>query len=96
MKRTVPYMNGFQSIMDNVGKTRNKGVEFTINSVNIENKEFVWNTSVNFALNRDEIVDLRGDGKDDITNKWFIGKPIQAIYDYNVAGITAGRRQLFG
>mgnify|MGYP002281060281 FL=1 len=87
MKRTVPYMNGFQSIMDNVGKTRNKGVEFTINSVNIENKEFVWNTSVNFALNRDEIVDLRGDGKDDITNKWFIGKPIQAIYDYNVAGI---------
>lgn len=87
MKRTVPYMNGFQSIMDNVGKTRNKGVEFTINSINIDNKEFVWNTSVNFALNRDEIVELRGDGKDDITNKWFIGKPIRAIYDYNVVGI---------
>lgn len=87
MSRTVPYMNGYKSIMDNVGKTRNKGVEIVLNTINMQQETFTWNTSVNFALNRDKIVDLRGDGKDDITNKWFIGKPIQAIYDYNVAGI---------
>ena len=87
MSRTVPYMNGFKSIMDNVGKTRNKGVEFSISSVNVRNDSFQWGTTVNFALNRDEIVELRGDGKDDITNEWFIGEPIQAIYDYGVVGI---------
>lgn len=69
MKRTVPIMNGYKTIWDNVGKTRNKGVEFTLNTVNIRNKDFEWSTGIIFSLNRDKIVDLRGDKKDDITNK---------------------------
>lgn len=87
MSRNVPIMNGFQSIMDNIGQTRNKGVEISLNSINIQNKDFTWSTNLNFFLNRDEIVELRGDGKDDITNKWFIGKPLRVFYDYNVIGI---------
>ncbi len=87
MNRTVPVMNGFTSIMDNIGQTRNKGVEISLNSVNIQNSDFTWTTNVNFFLNRDEIVELRGDGKDDITNKWFIGEPLRVFYDYNVVGI---------
>ena len=87
MSRSVPIMNGFQSIMDNIGQTRNKGVEISLNSVNIQNNDFTWTTNLNFFLNRDEIVELRGDGKDDITNKWFIGEPLRVFYDYNVVGI---------
>ena len=87
MKRTVPIMNGYKTIWDNVGKTRNKGVEFTLNTVNIRNKDFEWSTGIIFSLNRDKIVDLRGDKKDDITNKWFIGKPLRVYYDYDVDGI---------
>lgn len=86
MSRTVPYMNGYKSIMDNVGKTRNKGVEIALNSVNFQNNDFRWTTNVNFSLNRDKIIELRGDGKDDITNKWFIGEPLRVFYDYNVVG----------
>lgn len=86
MKRTVPIMNGYNSIMDNVGKTRNTGVELALNSINIETKDFSWSTSYNFSLNRDKIIELRGDGKDDITNKWFIGEPVKVYYDYNVVG----------
>lgn len=86
MNRTVPIMNGYNSIMDNVGKTRNTGIELALNSVNMENKDFRWSTSYNFSLNRDKIVELRGDGKDDITNKWFIGEPVKVYYDYNVVG----------
>lgn len=63
MKRTVPIMNGYKTIWDNVGKTRNKGVEFTLNTVNIRNKDFEWSTGIIFSLNRDKIVDLRGDKK---------------------------------
>lgn len=87
MSRSVPVMNGFESIMDNIGQTRNKGVEISLNSVNIQNNDFTWTTNLNFFLNRDEIVELRGDGKDDITNKWFIGEPLRVFYDYNVVGI---------
>ena len=86
MSRTVPIMNGYNSIMDNVGETRNTGVELALNSVNMENKDFRWSTSYNFSLNRDKIIELRGDGKDDITNKWFIGEPVKVYYDYNVVG----------
>lgn len=87
MSRSVPVMNGFKSIMDNIGQTRNKGVEISLNSANIQNKDFTWTTNLNFFLNRDEIVDLRGDDKDDLNNKWFIGEPLNVIYDYNVVGI---------
>ncbi len=87
MSRTVPVMNGYNTIMDNIGETRNKGIEISLNTVNVDTKDFRWNTNVNFALNRDKIIELRGDGKDDVTNKWFIGKPLRVIYDYNVTGI---------
>ena len=39
----------------NVGKTRNKGVEFTLNTVNIRNKDFEWSTGIIFSLNRDTV-----------------------------------------
>lgn len=87
MVRTVPVMNGYNRIWDNIGQTRNKGVEIALNSVNIDHKDFQWTSNVNFFMNRDKIVDLRGDKIDDIDNKWFIGKPLRVIYDYNMVGI---------
>lgn len=87
MNRTVPIMNGYSSIWDNVGQTENKGIEITLNSQNVHGTDFKWETNVNFALNRDKIVDLRGDKIDDVTNKWFIGKPLRVYYDYNWIGI---------
>lgn len=87
MKRTVPIMNGYSTIMDNIGRTRNKGIEISLNTVNIKQNDLEWRTGINFSLNRDKIIDVRGDKKDDITNKWFIGQPIQVYYDYKVVGI---------
>ena len=85
--RTVPIMNGYKTIWDNIGETENKGIEATLNTINIQNRDFKWSTSVSFFLNRDKIVELRGDGKDDIGNRWFIGKPLSVFYDYKVTGI---------
>ncbi len=87
MTRTVPIMNGYNKIWDNIGQTQNKGVEVTLNSVNVAKKNFKWSTDLNFFLNRDKIIELRGDQIDDIANKWFIGKPLQVFYDYNVIGL---------
>lgn len=91
MTRTVPVMNGYTSVEDNVGKVQNRGVELTINSDNIVAPDFKWSTTVIFAKNKDKIIELqRGpDGKklDDISNKWFIGKPVSVWHDYKVIGI---------
>lgn len=93
MVRTVPIMNGYSRVYDNIGATRNKGVEVTLNSVNISGKDFKWSSTAVFSLNRDKIVELRGDGLDDINNNWFIGKPLRVFYDYNMIGIWQNGEQ---
>lgn len=91
MTRTVPVMNGYTSIEDNVGKVQNRGLEISINSDNISTQDFKWGTTFVFATNRDKIVELQRDvnGKklDDITNSWFIGQPVNVWFDYRVDGI---------
>ncbi|WP_411973138.1 SusC/RagA family TonB-linked outer membrane protein [Sphingobacterium sp. Lzh-3] len=87
MTRTVPIMNGYNRIWDNIGATQNKGIEVTLNSTNVKGENFQWNTTAVFSLNRDKIVELRGDGIDDIANNWFIGKPLRVFYDYKMIGV---------
>jgi TonB-linked SusC/RagA family outer membrane protein len=87
MTRTVPIMNGYNRIWDNIGATQNKGIEVTLNSTNVKSENFQWNSTAVFSLNRDKIVELRGDGIDDIANNWFIGKPLRVFYDYKMIGV---------
>lgn len=87
MIRTVPVMNGYNRIWDNIGQTRNKGIEVALNTVNMDKRDLRWTSSANFFLNRDKIVELRGDKIDDINNNWFIGKPLRVFYDYKMIGI---------
>jgi len=86
MSRSVPYMNGYRSIMDNIGSTRNIGLEFVLTSVNIRNKDFEWRTTFNLAWNKDEITKLADNATQDLTNKWFVGESSRVYYDYNVVG----------
>jgi TonB-linked SusC/RagA family outer membrane protein len=56
----VPGTTGFLTQIRNIGKLKNRGIEFTINSDNIVTKNFRWTTSINFALNKNKITDLGG------------------------------------
>ena len=87
MNRQVPIMNGYQTIWYNIGKTSGKGIEISLNSVNIDKKEFKWTTNFSFYLQRDKIVQLRGDNVDDIANGWFIGKPLRVFYGLHSLGL---------
>ena len=87
MNRTIPMMNGISSVYENIGETLNNGMDFSLNTVNVQRGDFKWTTSINFQMTRDEITKLRGDGKDDINNEWFIGEPINVHYDYVQTGI---------
>lgn len=94
-KRTIPVMNGFSSMLSSMGEVKNRGVELTVRSVNMQGKDFNWSTGMTFWLNRDKLVhlygeDLDGDGKedDDIGNNLFIGESIHSIFGYEQDGIV--------
>jgi len=87
MQMTIPALTGYTLTWANVGATKNKGVDMTLNTVNIETKDFNWTTSINAAWHKDEIVSLANGKSDDISNLWFIGKPIGVIYGYASAGL---------
>lgn len=90
MPRQLPFTSGFGNILENVGATRNTGLEFTLNTVNIASRRsngFEWTTDINLAHNKEEIVELYGGKNNDVGNRWFIGYPIRVIYDYEKIGI---------
>jgi hypothetical protein len=87
LRRQLPRITGYNSIWDNVGKTQNQGIELTLNTVNIDRGSFSWETGLNFSANQNKILALYGDSKDDIGNRWFIGKPLNAVYDYRMTGV---------
>ncbi|WP_431294917.1 SusC/RagA family TonB-linked outer membrane protein [Pedobacter sp. P26] len=87
LNRSLPIITGYSKVSENIGKTTNKGLELTLNTQNIAGKDFRWETMVVFATNKNKITDLYGDGKDDLGNRWFIGKPISVVYDYQMTGV---------
>ncbi|WP_304202767.1 TonB-dependent receptor [Phocaeicola plebeius] len=87
MERKLPSTSGWTSIWDNIGHVRNVGVELQLNTVNVQTKDFTWETGFTFSKNHNELIELYGGKKDDVTNKWFIGEPIDVNYDYVFDGI---------
>ena len=55
---TLPASNGFATIVDNFGEVENKGIEFGLNAAVIDSKDFKWNVSGNFSVNRNKLVEL--------------------------------------
>jgi len=94
--RALPIFTGFNSVNANLGEVQNKGIEITVNTVNIKSDGgFRWESGFSFWMNRNKLVhisglDANGDGKedDDIVNNLFIGKSLGANYDYTVDGIV--------
>jgi TonB-linked SusC/RagA family outer membrane protein len=90
----IPEITGYGSITTNIGKIHNRGLEFTVSSVNIKTPDWIWTTDLNFSTNSNKIVsilgkDNDGDGKEDdlVGSGLFIGKDINSIYDYEIIGI---------
>ena len=87
LSRQLPITGGFASITENIGATRNRGLELNVSTVNIRNKDFKWTTDFNVFANKEEIVELYNGKSDDVGNAWFIGKPLTVYYDYEKIGI---------
>ena len=56
----IPGTSGFSTQTRNAGKLHNNGVEFTLNTENVATRNFKWSTNLNFAANKNKIIDLKG------------------------------------
>lgn len=85
---SLPSTSGVNSYTANIGKTRNKGVEFTLNGTIIDGKNgWTWDAGINLYANKNKLVALASGADRDLGNRWFVGHPIDVIYDYKKIGL---------
>ena len=92
LRQSLVPSNGIDgSFLNNIGETENKGLEFNVNAIIFDGDdsqgEFTWEISANLFLNREKIVALADGDTEDIGNGWFVGQPIDVIYDFQKIGI---------
>ncbi len=98
MNRQLPTSIGFSSVTQNIGATRNTGIELALTHQTLDGGHGVrWTNDVSFSANKNEVVSLSNGPVDDIGNRWFIGQPINSTtsgcsndcvwYDYRFLGI---------
>ena len=96
---SLPSTSGVSSFTGNIGNTENKGFELTLNGIIIDNKNgWNWEAGINLYANRNKLTKLTGtepiilpNGQEqkerDEANRWFVGYPIDVIYDYEYEGL---------
>ncbi|MGV3765240.1 MAG: SusC/RagA family TonB-linked outer membrane protein [Chitinophagaceae bacterium] len=86
-RNSLNPVSGYVEKFENLGEVMNRGVEITLNSMNIDKKDFRWNMEVNVAFNNEEIVELVNGKEDMLAQRLFIGQPINVFFHYDNAGI---------
>ena len=96
---SLPSTSGVSSYTGNIGNTQNKGFELSLNGIILDNKNgWTWEAGINLYANRNKLTKLTGtepivlaDGtvqeERDVANRWFVGYPIDVIYDYEYDGL---------
>ena len=85
---SMPSTSGVSSYTGNIGKTENKGWELALNGIIIDNKNgWNWEAGINLYANRNKLTELASGEERDEANRWFVGHPIDVIYDYEYDGL---------
>jgi TonB-linked SusC/RagA family outer membrane protein len=85
---SLPVTTGFGSITQNFPATvQNSTWEFTLNTINITNKKFSWNSSFNFTIPKNKLVDFPGLESSSYANEVIIGQPLGFIKAFHFFGV---------
>jgi TonB-linked SusC/RagA family outer membrane protein len=84
----LPSTSGVGSYTANIGSTQNKGIELSLNGVILDNVNgWTWEAGFNLYANRNKITSLAGAQQRDEANWWFVGQPINVVFDYEKEGL---------
>ena len=92
----IPIGLGIPDILQNVGSMENKGMEFTLNTVNFKTTDFSWNSNFNISFNKSKILDLKYMPTIDRAGipsagnlvRFAAGQPISSFYGYQYGGVN--------
>lgn len=87
MAMSINAVTGYISTIANVGSTENKGIDLTLNTINVRSNDITWTTNFTFSADRNKVTALPNGKKEDVANLWFVGKPFGIYYDYVYDGI---------
>lgn len=90
MEVPLSRTTGMTSVMQNIGKMRNRGVEIGINAGIISNRDFNWTAYANMTINQNRVLELATD--EPLEGTWSIvkpGYPINQFYMKEWAGVNA-------
>jgi TonB-linked SusC/RagA family outer membrane protein len=63
----LPPTTGFGTAFKNIGKLENRGLEITLNTLNVQSKSFSWESSFNISFNKNKILALN-EGQSSLNN----------------------------
>jgi len=88
LSKGLPPTSGVTSVTENVGRTQNKGIEVSLNGTIVNDRNgWTWDAGLNFYANRNELVSLTSGLERNEGNWWFVGHPIDVIFDYERIGL---------
>ncbi len=87
LKKSIPTVTGFLDTYANIGETKSKGADLSVNTINIKTHDFEWSSSINASYQDNKIVSLANGKQDDLNNKWFIGQSQSIVYGYEANGV---------
>ena len=85
--QALPQTSGVTSVTSNIGATENKGVEIALNGTIIDTPDFTWSAGLNLYSNRNKITSLATGEDENEGQLWFVGSPINVIYDHKKIGL---------
>jgi len=90
----LPVSTGYARQYQNIGSMRNRGMEFTLNTVNIKSNNFRWSTDVNISFNKsrvngqtDKTFSVGGNRSGMVTYYATVGQELGDMYGYVYQGI---------
>jgi TonB-linked SusC/RagA family outer membrane protein len=94
LNREIPRQSGFDQRLENIGSLQNQGIELLVNTVNIDNDNFRWNTTLTLAGNRSKVLELGGVNEINIhfidqggpASKLIVGEPVGVFTGLNYLG----------
>ena len=91
--RSIPQENGFDFSTMNWAEATNKGVEFSLSTVNVRTKDFRWTMDFNIAHNTSNVDKIQV--RDDSYTPSLEGHSIGALFKLNTAGLDENGIQMF-
>ena len=96
LEADIPTSTGYKKQYQNIASLRNRGIELSLNTVNVRNNNFQWKSAFNISFNRSKVQGLFGSAGNDYMITSYesrvnyytqVGGPVSTFYGYKYDGV---------